>query len=109
MESKLTFYKEQERWYADIPEVSKEDNEMVLGADVFLDKVSLGYDSLEIIFSDININKFEYAFKLINHDECGGTYANVKNENETMWLCNVTHLIFSEHPEMLYVKSIKIK
>ena len=51
MESKLSFYKEQERWYADIPEVSKEDNEMVLGADIFLDKVSLGYLTVNI-YSD---------------------------------------------------------
>ena len=40
MKSKLRFYKEKEKWYADVPGVSKEDNEMVFGSDIFLEKIS---------------------------------------------------------------------
>ena len=32
----LRFYKENDKWYADVPGVSKEDNEMVFGSDIFL-------------------------------------------------------------------------
>ena len=42
MKRKLRFYKENEKWYADVPGVSKEDNEMVFGSDIFLEKISNG-------------------------------------------------------------------
>ena len=46
----ISFYKESDRWYADIPSVLKEDCEMVQGADLLLDRLSLGYDKVEVDF-----------------------------------------------------------
>ena len=101
----ITFYKEAEKWYADIPNISKEDCEMILGADTLLDDLSLGYNNVEITFSDTNNNITPiYEYELIEHDECGGTYSNNK---QTFWLCNVTHNIFSEHPNKIYITKIK--
>lgn len=99
----ISFYKESDRWYADIPSVSKEDCEMVQGADLFLERLSLGYDKVEVDFSDVDNGNSIYSYHLIEHDENGGTYT---NGNETFWLCNVTHDIFDEHPNMLYINKI---
>lgn len=102
----ISFYKEADRWYADIPNISKEDCEMVQGADKFLERLSLGYDEVIIDFSDWNNGNFIYKFHLLEHNEGGGTYT---NGIETFWLCNVTHDIFGEHPEILYINKIIFK
>ena len=46
----ISFYKELDRGYADIPNVSKEDCEMVQGADLLLERLSLGYDKVDVDF-----------------------------------------------------------
>lgn len=52
MKHKLRFYKENERWYADVPGVSKEGNEMVFGSDIFLEKISNGKPQVIVEFSN---------------------------------------------------------
>ena len=42
MEKKVRFFKQDNKWYADIPNHTLEDNEMVMGADIALDYVSEG-------------------------------------------------------------------
>mgnify|MGYP003305990431 CR=1 FL=1 len=54
MECELEFYKEDGRWYANVPTMPKEENEMVFGADTFLEKVSMGHKKVFICFSDID-------------------------------------------------------
>ena len=103
---KILFYKEANRWYADIPNISKEDCEMVLGADSLLDRLSLGYDKVEVEFADIDSDSSIYRYHLTEHDEYGGVYT---DGNETFWLCNVTHDVFGEHPNMLYINKIMYK
>lgn len=102
----ISFYKESDRWYADIPSVSKEDCEMVQGADLLLDRLSLGYDKVDVDFSDVDNGKSIYRYHLMEHDENGGTYT---NGNETFWICNVTHDVFGEHPKMLYINKVICK
>ena len=108
MNNKLRFYKENERWYADIPNVSKEDNEMVFGSDIFLEKISNGKTQIEIEFTIDYPGNFIYGFSLIDHDEYGATYQSKINKEETIWLCNVAHEIFIEHPMEIFITDIKI-
>lgn len=107
MTIRLAFYKEVGKWYADVPQKSKEENEMVFGADEFLEKVSLGYDKIAVTFSDEECEDAMYNFKLIEHDNCGGTYKNASNENEKIWLCNVVHEVCIEHPMELSILRIE--
>lgn len=101
----ISFYKEADRWYADIPSISKEDCEMVQGADLLLNRLSLGYDKVTIDFSDVDNGNYIYRYHLIEHNDDGGTYT---NGNETFWLCNVTHDVFVEHPKMLYINTVNL-
>ena len=96
----ISFYKESDRWYADIPSVSKEDCEMVQGADLLLERLSLGYDKVDVDFSDVDSGSSIYRYHLTEHDENGGTYT---NGNETFWLCNVTLEVLGEFPFEIYV------
>lgn len=107
MKNKLRFYKENEKWYADIPGVSKEDNEMVFGSDIFLEKISNGKPQVIIEFSDSDENNAIYAFKMTDHDEYGASYCDVHNEEGTIWLCNVAHEIFVEHPAEIFITDIE--
>ena len=107
MKNKLRFYKENEKWYADVPGVSKEDNEMVFGSDIFLEKISNGKPQVIIEFSDSDENNAIYAFKMTDHDEYGASYCDVHNEEGTRWLCNVAHEIFVEHPAEIFITDIE--
>jgi hypothetical protein len=102
----IKFYKEAERWYADIPNVSKEDCEMVLGADDLLERLSMGFNNVIVQFSTCENENNVYSYNLIEHDDYGGTYQNIKN-GEQFWLCNVTHDVCGEHPEKLFINKIK--
>ena len=118
-ESYITFYKENSTWYADVKEHSKEENEMVAGADVFLDIVSNGNNTISFDVCDAIYPKAKYLFKRIAHDDYGATYqvlgkhkdapglssaANLLGiENEQLWLCNVVHTVLGEHPEYISI------
>lgn len=104
MDFNIKFYKEDERWYADIPEVSKEDCEMVMGADTLLEKFSLGFFEVNVNFSTHEPQRYLYKYDLVEHDEFGGTY---QNNDTQFWLCNVTHYICNEHPSELFITEIK--
>ena len=104
MECELEFYKENGRWYANVPTMPKEENEMVFGADIFLEKISMGHKRVFICFSDIDDeNEAIFKFILVEHDEYGGWYQNADNRDEKIWLCNVTHEVCGEHPAELFV------
>jgi hypothetical protein len=50
---KLKFYKKDDRWYADVPGHTEEENEMVAGSDEFLDYISKGKSEITLEISDI--------------------------------------------------------
>ena len=116
----IDFYKEDGQWYADVPQHTKEENEMVFGADKFLDAVSLlfcnGKNRITIFVSDNNrAQESKFIGKLIRkkHDENGATYivtGEVVDElgvsGFELWLCNVVHTVFGEHPESIYIHDI---
>jgi hypothetical protein len=104
----ITFEKwEDGRWFVILPEWDglQEDLEMVDGADTFLDFLTT--DGLYVTL-DVSLDEFPgYSFlELVGHDALGGTYQvrNVVGFDHEVWLCNVVHFLFGEHPENIYFK-----
>ena len=103
----ITFEKwEDGRWFVVLPEYDgdQEDLEMVDGADEFLDVLTTDglYVTLDVSLEE---NPDKYLLKLVAHDEIGGTYEVVNHGRfikKDIWLCNVVHNIFGEHPEYIY-------
>ena len=118
MITKLRFFKQNNKWYADVPGHSLEDNEMVLGADVALDAMSIGADEVTLILSDTKPGDYLLKMTRDEHDDDGAWYtfsgplytavmtslidAYGLTENK-IWICNVTHDVFGEHPEEIYL------
>ena len=127
MEKTLRFFKQDNKWYADIPYHTLEENEMVMGADIALEYLAEERTELFITLTD------EYPgwsvpleLKRKNHDDEGAYYIvsgllfmNFIEKLQNMslweglepevWICNVTHDVFGEHPEHIYITKIESK
>ena len=105
MTRELDFYREPDnRWYVDLPEWegSKEDLEMVLGADLLLEAIGNGYSTIRVKFST---EMFEGASTLTkDFDTQGeGFYLNdAWHGPSTIWLCYVTEFVFGSYPDKIY-------
>lgn len=106
----LTFEKwEDGRWFVVLPDYDgpQEDLEMIGNAAKLLDEMTT--DGLYVTL-DVNLEEVQYycKLKLISHDEIGGTYEvlNFRNFTEDVWLCNVVHNLYGEHPNEIYFKVI---
>ena len=103
----LTFEKwEDGRWFVVLPDYDgdQEDLEMVDGADKFL-----GYLTEDGLYVTVDVSledEYPIRLKLVAHDEIGGTYQveNLDGFHEDVWLCNVVHFVFGEHPEEIFFR-----
>ena len=106
---KQRFFKLNSRWYADVPEHTLEENEMVCGADSLLEEISRFLNSPEVTLDlDIEAEDFPFATLIqIEHDDSGATYM-VESSLSTsiVWICNVTHDVLGEHPKRIYINRI---
>ena len=105
----LSFEKwEDGRWFVVLPDYDgdQEDLEMVDGADTLLDFLTT--DGLYVTVKVSLEEKAGYSvlLNLVAHDMIGGTYQveNLEGFNQDVWLCNVVHFLFGEHPETIYFK-----
>ena len=131
MERVVKFFKQDNKWYADIPNHTLEENEMVMGADIALEYLAEGRTELFITLTD------EYPgwnvpieLKRKDHDDEGAYYtvsgllfmdfmitcseqlSNMRplgGFRPEVWICNVTHDVFGEHPEHIYITKIESK
>lgn len=104
------FYKENTgRWYVDLPEWEgeKAELEMVSGADTFLEILSQGEETVNVVLSTVPFDGSD-VLKLQTEDEnIGGgwyqllEYVGIPYELE-MWLCDVTKFVFGEMPKNIY-------
>ena len=109
----LSFEKfEDGRWFVVLPnyEGPFEDLEMVENADKMLDALTSDglYVTLDVLNEEPTQDNY-FSLDMEAHDEDGAHY-NVINCNQfqgTIWLCNVVHEVFGEHPERLYCKVIE--
>jgi hypothetical protein len=109
---KIRFYKEEEKWYADIPDYinqggSKDELEMVSGADIWLSFLS---ERGEEITLEISLNPFEgFEAKLLyvgdSNQKIEGEYL-VYPDIHYLWLCSVTVWLFGEYPQSIYYKTV---
>ena len=95
------------RWYVILPEYDgdQEDLEMVGGADTFLEYLTENGLYVTVDVSQEDTTKHPIKLKLVAHDVIGGTYQveNFDGFHQEVWLCNVVHFIFGEHPENIYI------
>lgn len=108
---KLTFNKEDGRWYIYLPnwKGAKYDLEMVEGADLLLDFISEHSENVTLI---VSIKEFRDSNELIMTELGGwegGAYYNIKKFgnveiNLDIWLCSVMEFMFGYMPEQLYIK-----
>ena len=109
---------QQKGWYADVPNHTLEENQMVYGSDLFLEAV----DRLNGCRNDVNVtisdnNEVgEFVLKLIMkaHNQHGATYILTGPLAEKygavgfeLWICNVTHDVLGEHPRSIYIHKIQ--
>lgn len=108
MVKQIKFFKENEKWYADIPNHTKEENEMVMGSDVALDFLSEGKNEVIIEVSDENTGNYIGHYVMIEHEDDGAYYQKQGryDELDQIWICNVTHDVFGEHPNNLYILKV---
>jgi len=111
MIQKLKFYRENTgRWYVDLPEWegSKEDLEMVLGADDLMNLLAQGDD---VIYAQIADEKFSGSVQMVMFEmgsiDMGGAWYLVPSIsgidfNLRLWLCDVTKFVFGYFPENIW-------
>lgn len=108
MTVRLKFYKKDDRWYADVPSHSEAENEMVSGSDILLDKLARGKSEVQLCITN-NPRMADFVLIQDRHDECGADYvvfgSNGYDNFSKMkcWICNVTHTVFGEHPEIIMI------
>lgn len=105
MKKTVIFYKEEGNWYADIPNHTKEENQMVMGSDVALDFLADGGNKIELVLSDEETDDFIVHFNMTEHDDYGAYYqaCGKYDMQYPIWICNVTHDVFGEHPNDIYI------
>lgn len=107
MVKNFKFYKEDNRWYINLPEWegSKAELEMVMGADTMLSYMSEDQDNIMIHF-DTKPYKGSDVLQLKDILPEGAFYTLERYRgielNLDMWLCDVTKFVFGDFPENIY-------
>lgn len=126
MEAKLRFFKQDKKWYVDVPNHTLDENEMVMGSDTVLDLMSDNKDEIVLTLSDEDDKHSILTMTMKEHDSEGAYYTlsgflynkfldlfvsdpsivpfDITNE---IWICNVTHDVFGSHPENIYLLKIE--
>lgn len=106
LEKIVVFYKKDGKWYADMPNHTEEENEMVLGSEDYLDEIADGMDKIAAVVTLDNPGEEAIAhFSLEEHDpEDGGFYHD--DFGNKIYICNVAHDIFGEHPGEFWVTRV---
>ena len=124
METKLRFFKQDNKWYIDVPNHTLEENEMV--ADTVLDLIADNKDEVILTLSDEDDKHSMLTMTIKEHDSEGAYYTisgflynkfldlfdldsssvsfDITNE---VWVCNVTHDIFGTHTNNIYVLNVE--
>lgn len=101
------FYKEIDgRWFVDLPEWdgSKDDLEMVSGADVMLDILAQGRNNIKCLLSTDEFNDYNMKLTFKNNSADGAWY-DLKSDlfEFDVWLCGVTKFVFGDMPKVIYI------
>lgn len=107
----LIFYKE-DTWYADVPGVSKEECEMVQGAEVMLDVIAQG-EARVLLKLTADVPENEATLIKVDETEDGGANYIFKkwigiSYDYPIWLCRVTQSVFGDHPNTFKIQKLKL-
>lgn len=109
----LAFVKEKGRWYVDLPEFiksgegTKEDLEMVLGADRLCDVLADGESRVEVTISTSAFTGADFSIKGMNNGRIEGRDYEAYKQDEflfTIWLCPVLHYVMGDYPDTIFFK-----
>lgn len=117
MIKKVNFFTQDERWFADIKGHTLEQNEMVSGADLFLDTMDryfhCGGHVTMTLSDDCAMNGFLIKLVRCAHNQFGATYVitgplaeRFGAVGKKLWICNVTHDVLGEHPQSIYLHAV---
>jgi len=108
------FYKEPNgNWYIDLPDWkgSKDDLQMVMGADTMLDRFAEGEDNVSVLISETDFEGSYHLKQLKETPEYGGgaMYSLYQNDEFVMevWLCAVTEFVFNKLPKNIFVSPVR--
>lgn len=112
----FTFNKEPNgNWYIKLDnwEGSKEDLQMVMGADTMLDRFSEGEDNVKLLISETDFENSYYLKMEKETPEFGGgayysLYDSVDEFIMQVWLCRVTEFVFGKLPMNIYIHPVRI-
>lgn len=126
METKLRFFKRDKKWYADVPNHTLEENEMIMGSDTALDLMADNKDEIVLTLSDEDDKHSILTMTMTEHDSEGAYYTlsgflynkfldlfaldsstSLSDITNEIWICNVTHDIFGCHPKNIYLLKIE--
>ncbi len=108
----LTFRRDARGWAAEVPSHTRSENAMVAGADVVIERMSQGDDTVEVKFRTVESETLGKPLvtmtRLLHRNGYGAEYLvrGVTAIPFPAYLCDVTHDITGEHPERLLVYAI---
>ena len=102
-----TFYREDGRWYVDLPhwKGTKGELQMVAGADKWVDKLSNGKGRVALQLDTKPFDDCDTLKRFLKTPIIGGAWYNTK-DGHTMWLCKVTEFVFGSMPKHIYYKPL---
>lgn len=97
------------RWYVVLPEWtgSKEDLEMVMGANTMLDIIAQGESDVDVTISEEEFDNHTFVLKFVGEASDGGDYELTSTDGLyefDVWLCKVVKFVYGSIPKKLYVK-----
>jgi hypothetical protein len=110
---KLTFVKQDDRWYIDLPEWTgdHEDLEMVAGADRLCEYFAQGKDKItvDVVATNVFKRKGDIVLQKLFEEYGGCTYDILDDPTGILclWICDVTQYVLGEFPKYISIKHAK--
>lgn len=109
----MTFERwEDGRWFVVLPEYEGDqmDLEMVENADNMINALSTDglYSTLDISTEEPADGDW-FTLEIVGHDDDGAHYEVMGCDRFSgiVWLCNVVHFVFGEHPDRIYISVVE--
>ena len=113
----IRFYRDECGWFADIPNHTKDENEMVAGSDKLLEMLYSSFpctnDEIKIMVSD-RVKREHAVLNKISEDHEGAVYSIdlgflgrvLDIQDESCWMCEVLKDVFGKYPKHIYIHCI---
>ena len=99
---KFSFYKEGGKWYIKLPNFPKEELEMKMGSDIYLEYLGKKTKKVELYIT----TEFTKTFDVLNfYCTCcdgGALYAFNSEMNDLIWIPDVAKKVFGMFPDKIY-------